>query len=134
MVTHTIPAEETPVIKQHRIPEPCTVIVFGAAGDLVIRKLMPSLFHLTRGEHLPEQMLFIGVDRVDTNTEAYRKEVAKGQARAPGLQTMMLPKPKDWDAFLKNVHYFRCDLAQPKELASLGEYVDKLEKEQGITN
>src|SRR5256885_1005171 len=105
-----IVAAEPESAQKSRLPEPCTVVVFGAAGDLVTRKLMPSLFHLARGNHLPENMLIVGVDRIDTNTDAYRREASKGQARAPGLQTMMLPKPKDWEAFLKNVYYFRGDL------------------------
>jgi glucose-6-phosphate 1-dehydrogenase len=116
----------------HRLPEACTVVIFGAAGDLALRKLMPSLFHLTRGGNLPEKMLFVGFDRVDLTTEAYRKEVSKGQARAPGLQTMMLPKAKDWDVFTKNVHYFRGDLGNPESFKQLGEFLTKLETERGL--
>src|SRR5689334_8168665 len=116
----------------HRKPEPCTVVVFGAHGDLVLRKLMPSLFHLSRGEHLPEKVLIVGFDRVETDTEAYRKEVAKGQARAPGQQTMMLPRKHDWDDFLKDVFYFRGDLGDPKSFTDLASFVEKLEAERGI--
>src|SRR5258708_4855239 len=60
-----------------RTPEPCTVVIFGAAGDLVMRKLMPSLFHLARGNHLPDTMTIVGVDRVDLNNDTYRAQVAK---------------------------------------------------------
>jgi len=129
MPTETIHAEPALIPP---LPDPCTVVVFGAHGDLALRKLMPSLFHLTRGNHLPENMLFVGFDRVDTNTDDYRKEVAKGQARAPGLQTMMLPKPKDWDSFLKNVYYFKGDLTNPAVFGDLREYLEKLEKERGL--
>ena len=26
--------------------EPCTIVIFGASGDLTVRKLIPALFHL----------------------------------------------------------------------------------------
>ena len=116
-----------------RIPEPCTIVIFGAAGDLVLRKLMPSLFHLARGKHLPEKYLIVGVDRIESTSEAYRKEVSKGQARAPGLQTMMLPRQTDWEHFLENVHYFKGDLGDANSYASLTAFLEKLEKERGMS-
>ena len=133
MATQIMPPE-TDAMQKTRVPDACTVVIFGAAGDLVTRKLMPSLFHLARGNHLAENTLIVGVDRVDTNTDTYRKDVAKGQARAPGLQTMMLPKPKDWDGFVKNLYYFRGDLGNAKDFTALSEYLDKLEKERGMKN
>jgi glucose-6-phosphate 1-dehydrogenase len=110
-----------------RKPEACTVIIFGAAGDLSYRKLMPSLFHLVRGDHLPEKMIFIGVDRLDITEEAFRKEVAKGHARAPGLQTMMLPRTRDWDEFTKHVYYFKGDITSEKSMQEFAAYVNDLE-------
>ena len=115
-----------------RVPEPCTVIIFGAGGDLVLRKLMPSLFHLTRGNHLPDNINIIGVDRSDFDNDSYRKEVAKGNIRAPGLQTMILPNPKDWNEFLKNVTYFKADLSDMTAVGKLKAYIEELEKKRGI--
>ncbi|HYZ90311.1 MAG TPA: hypothetical protein VE620_13525, partial [Myxococcales bacterium] len=34
-------------------PEPCAVVVFGASGDLAHRKLLPALYNLALGAHLP---------------------------------------------------------------------------------
>lgn len=115
-----------------RVPDPCTVVIFGAAGDLVLRKLMPSLFHLTRGNHLPDNINIIGVDRVDHTNESYRKEVAKGNVRAPGLQTMILPNPKDWNDFLKNVTYFKADLSDAQAVTHLKAFIEERERERNI--
>ena len=30
----------------HKAVEPCTLVIFGASGDLTSRKLIPALFHL----------------------------------------------------------------------------------------
>ena len=111
-----------------RVPEPCTIVIFGAAGDLSKRKLMPSLFHLFRGEHLDPRTVFVGVDRLDLKEEDFRKEVTKGHARAPGFRTMMLPKARDWDGFTKRLYYFKGDVAQEKSMLDLSAYLDALEK------
>jgi glucose-6-phosphate 1-dehydrogenase len=115
-----------------RTPDPCTLVIFGAAGDLVMRKLMPSLFHLARGNHLPDHVHVVGVDRVAHTNESYRAEVAKGNVRAPGLQTMLLPNPKDWNDFLKNVTYFKADLADLQALELLRKYLEEQERQREI--
>ena len=31
---------------ERKADEPCTIVIFGASGDLTVRKLIPALFHL----------------------------------------------------------------------------------------
>src|SRR6185312_3251504 len=38
---------------EERIPEPATMVIFGASGDLARRKLLPALYSLTRDRLLP---------------------------------------------------------------------------------
>src|SRR3954452_22222771 len=38
-----------------RVPDPCAVVLFGATGDLTHRKLVPALYHLEQGGHLPAE-------------------------------------------------------------------------------
>ncbi len=40
--------------------EPCTLVIFGAAGNLSRHKLIPSLFRLELANRLPEQMAIVG--------------------------------------------------------------------------
>jgi glucose-6-phosphate 1-dehydrogenase len=42
---------------------PCVVVVFGATGDLTRRKLMPALYNLAAGGHLPETFAVVGCAR-----------------------------------------------------------------------
>ncbi len=57
---------------------PCTMVVFGAAGDLSRRKLYPALCNLRSYGVIPDGFAVIGVGRRDYSDEAYRAEVAKG--------------------------------------------------------
>ena len=33
--------------------EPCSIIIFGASGDLTARKLIPALYHLCKEKQMP---------------------------------------------------------------------------------
>ena len=35
------------------MPQPCTVVIFGASGDLTYRKLIPALYNLAADGDLP---------------------------------------------------------------------------------
>ncbi len=111
--------EQTAAIGAKRVPDPCTVVIFGAAGDLVTRKLMPSLFHLSRGGHLPAAFNIVGVDRVEHTDDSFRALVASGNVRAPGLSTAITPEQTDWNEFLKKLSYVKADLTDPKALENL---------------
>ena len=52
----TAPAEHNPLLEGlgiRRRPEPCTIVIFGASGDLTQRKLMPALYALAYRHLLP---------------------------------------------------------------------------------
>src|SRR4051812_39511561 len=41
----------------------CVFVIFGATGDLMGRKLLPALFHLSAGGRLPRKFHVLGVSR-----------------------------------------------------------------------
>jgi hypothetical protein len=43
--------------------EPCTIVIFGASGDLTVRKLIPALFHLYKDGQMPEPFRVVGFAR-----------------------------------------------------------------------
>lgn len=45
------------------LPDPCTVVIFGASGDLSRRKLIPSLYYLFKQGLLPEGTKILGLAR-----------------------------------------------------------------------
>jgi glucose-6-phosphate 1-dehydrogenase len=47
-------------LEQERIPEPTTMVIFGASGDLTKRKLLPALYSLTRERLLPARFAVVG--------------------------------------------------------------------------
>jgi glucose-6-phosphate 1-dehydrogenase len=49
--------------------EPAVFVIFGGAGDLTWRKLVPALFDLSQDRSMPADFSVIAVDRVDLSDE-----------------------------------------------------------------
>ena len=52
-----------------------TVVLFGAEGNLAIKKTFPALFTLFRRKHLAEDVVLIGYARENLNDDSFRKMV-----------------------------------------------------------
>ena len=53
-------------------PDNYVIVVFGAAGDLARRKLLPGLFHLAAAGLLPDRYQIIGSSRRSLTDEQFR--------------------------------------------------------------
>src|SRR5437870_4087734 len=42
------------------LPQPCVLVIFGAAGDLAWRKLLPAIYNLNRDGVLPSNFAVVG--------------------------------------------------------------------------
>lgn len=94
--------------------EPCTVVIFGASGDLTSRKLIPALHHLFREGQLPADFRIIGFARREKTDEAWRAE----------LRTALEGFGRDtdgWDSsgFAGRIHYCQGDINDPAAYARL---------------
>ena len=70
-------------------PEPFTLVIFGATGDLTARKLLPALFSLTEHQYLPSHYAIVGVGRRPKTDEEFRQEAIA----ASGAAGMRRTKP-----------------------------------------
>ncbi len=53
-------------------PEPCTVVIFRATGDLTHRKLVPAIYNLMVDGDLPPGTRVVGFARRDKTSEQVR--------------------------------------------------------------
>ena len=56
---------------------PCTMVIFGASGDLTKRKLIPALCNLAKDRLLSPQFAVIGFSYDSLTTEAFREQLSK---------------------------------------------------------
>ena len=99
---------------------PCVFVLFGAAGDLTKRKLIPSLFNLVKAKLLPEDFAVIGVSVDDLSVDAFRDQVSEF---LPAGDT----EGRDW--LRKRLFYERGDFGDPNTFARLREQLAKIDVE-----
>ena len=58
-----------------KIIEPCTLVIFGAAGNLSRRKLIPALFSLEKLGRLPDRLVLLGCNIEQRSREEWVAEV-----------------------------------------------------------
>ncbi|MCD6339526.1 MAG: glucose-6-phosphate dehydrogenase [Verrucomicrobia bacterium] len=96
---------------------PCSIVIFGASGDLTARKLIPALYHLHKDKLLPDPTRILGVARREKTDESWREELFEA------LQTHSRTQPVDrgaWEAFAPKLAYCRGDLSDPATYRQLG--------------
>jgi glucose-6-phosphate 1-dehydrogenase len=95
-----------------KVAGPCVFVLFGAAGDLTKRKLIPALFNLVKARLLPETFAVMGVSVDDLDVELFRKQVSEF---LPTNDSAAL----DW--LHKRLLYERGDFGDPNTFARLRE-------------
>ncbi|HEX5009908.1 MAG TPA: glucose-6-phosphate dehydrogenase [Planctomycetota bacterium] len=122
------PVTEPPAVPQDVRPceQPCLLVVFGASGDLMQRKIAPALFALQRARLLPERFAIVGVSRRpgfrDTFLDGVRRALVDG-GRAPG--------EAEWRDFHRRVRVVTADLATPGGFAALRDELERLDAALG---
>jgi glucose-6-phosphate 1-dehydrogenase len=66
------------IMESHGRPaDSCIMVIFGAAGDLTTRKLIPALYNLGKTDHLPKNFAIIGFAVDELTDEEFRAKVRK---------------------------------------------------------
>src|SRR5215469_6553965 len=88
----------------HKAVDPCSIVIFGASGDLTARKLIPALYHLFKEEQMPPDFRILGFARREKSDESWRAELHEA------LQQFSRTKPVDeavWQKFSQHIVYCR---------------------------
>jgi glucose-6-phosphate 1-dehydrogenase len=87
--------------------DPCSILIFGASGDLTLRKLIPALYHLYKEKQMPSRFCIIGFARREKTDSSWRGDLREA------LDQFSRTAPVDnsvWEEFSKNIFYCRGDL------------------------
>jgi glucose-6-phosphate 1-dehydrogenase len=108
--------------------EPCILVIFGAAGDLTRRKLLPALYSLTLEKVLGERFAIVGFSRSPQSNEAYREILYES------LQSYSRSTPVDealWEGFSQRIAYVEGNFEDPEGYAQLRRTLESLEEQIG---
>ncbi len=80
---------------------PTILVLFGATGDLIAKKIVPALFHLFEKDKLPEMFQVVGFSRQDLSNKVFHGRVEEILRKHLPAR----PTPKQLNAFLKLFYY-----------------------------
>ena len=88
------------------LPVPCfDLVVFGATGDLALRKLFPSLFHRFKDGQIPADSRIVGVARQVMTQDAFHAAISEGFSALAGGDA----QADSFKEFLKLISYIALD-------------------------
>jgi glucose-6-phosphate 1-dehydrogenase len=105
--------------------DPCAMVIFGAAGDLTRRKLIPSLYNLAKYHLLSRDFAVIGIARNPMSTEEFRAKLA--QDLKEFLGGPIDPELQKW--FEQRVFYITGEFADQNTYQQLKEMLQKVDKD-----
>src|SRR5688572_571322 len=90
-----------PLRFERRVP-PCTIVIFGANGDLTRRKLVPALYRLAYERRLPAGFAVLGTSRTNMSDDHFREKMKSA------VTEFLEDSPFDekiWRDFAQNLFY-----------------------------
>lgn len=118
LVTHIdLPAAALPQA------EPCVIVIFGAAGDLTRRKLLPALFHLACEGCMAGPFEVLGVSRETLDDTAFRDHIRAGVIESAEIAHF---DEAEWRGFARRLAYLSGDFADPGTYRRLAQRLSAL--------
>ena len=90
---------------------PCVVVIFGGAGDLSHRKLLPALYNLSVDGELPEKLAIVGFSIEDLDDDKYRAFARDGVEK----YSRRTPDDEHWKGFAPKLHFVRGSFSESGE-------------------
>jgi glucose-6-phosphate 1-dehydrogenase len=109
--------------------DPCTVILFGASGDLAKRKVIPAMYDLAQHNSLGERYAIIGFARTTMTDESFRTTI--GEA-AKTISEVGPIEPAKWNEFSSNLYYSAGEYGNPDSYTQLAKRLAEIDKEKNL--
>ena len=101
---------------------PCAIVIFGAAGDLTKRKLLPALYNLKANGLLPKELAIVGVTRKEKSHEQFRAELSQDM-RAFATQAV---DEALWGALRQGLYYQAGEFTDPVTYTRLAALLEEV--------
>ena len=116
------------------VAPPCAMVIFGAAGDLTKRLVVPALYNLVAARRLSEGFRLVGVDLAAQTTEKWCKDLTDAMEQFVGKDGQFQIGRLDQDAWRRlaeRMSYLQGDLNDPEIYDRLGKHLAKLDETAG---
>jgi glucose-6-phosphate 1-dehydrogenase len=125
-----VEASSTPASLPARPPDPCTVVLFGATGDLAHRKIVPALFELERDGDLPSPFAVVATSTSVGRAEIYRAQLRQSVERFSGGKAV---DEAAWAAFASAIDTVAGDYTTPGAWTALRQAIEESERRRATS-
>ena len=106
---------------------PTIIVVFGATGDLIQKKIAPSLYNLFEAGRLPQFFKIVGVSRRDLNNQGFRDHIKDILKKRKILERNPMVKK-----YLACLSYVQGDFTKIDTYIDLAEKLQKIDDQKKI--
>src|SRR6266536_43984 len=114
-------------LSNRAVPQLCSIVIFGATGDLTHRKLIPALYNLAADGELPPAVAVVGFARREKSDDEFRREL-EDATRKFSRQTV---RDEIWKTFAQSIFYHQSEFEDESGYKSLAQRLDKIDKQRG---
>ncbi|HLV02358.1 MAG TPA: glucose-6-phosphate dehydrogenase, partial [Acidobacteriota bacterium] len=116
-------------LRLDRSAPPCTVVIFGASGDLTRRKLIPALFNLFEQDLLASGFSVLGSSRSRMDHQKFRQEMRASMEEYGngGIDDNV------WRSFAEGLFYEPSDPSDPASYDRLLKRLQEIDQERGTS-
>ncbi|HXW61380.1 MAG TPA: glucose-6-phosphate dehydrogenase [Candidatus Acidoferrales bacterium] len=106
---------------------PCAMVIFGAAGDLAKRMLVPAIYNLAQSRLLPDQFAIVGVSSEPYSSEEFRQRATQNMHEFSADSV----DQGTWGWIVNRMHYVSGDFRDAGLYAKLAAVLDQVQKDEG---
>ncbi|MDZ8258340.1 glucose-6-phosphate dehydrogenase [Nostoc sp. ChiQUE01b] len=118
---------QVPVEASIRPVEPCAIIIFGAAGDLTKRLLLPALYNLKQSNLLPPEFAIVGVAHTSMSQDDFRSKLAEDIHE---FATVPVDE-KLWQPLEQRLYYLAGEFQEPDTYHQLQDLLTQIDRDCG---
>jgi glucose-6-phosphate 1-dehydrogenase len=113
---------------QTLLPQPCTLVIFGGAGDLSRRKLLPAIYNLALDGVLPTNFAVVGFARSQVDDASFRALAQEGVEKFSRRPV----DPAHWPHFEKSLYFVQGSFDDPAAYQALKQRLAEIEPVHGV--
>lgn len=114
-------------ISGRAVPQPCSIVIFGATGDLTHRKLVPALYNLAADGELPPAVAIVGFARRPKTDDEFRRDLEEA-TRKFSRQPV---RDEIWKTFGQSIFYHQSEFHDEAGYQSLAKRLQELDNTHG---
>jgi glucose-6-phosphate 1-dehydrogenase len=111
-----------------RTADPCSVIIFGASGDLAKRKLIPALYRLVQERLLPAEFAIVGLGRTEMTDDEFRDKMKENVAEFSEARRV---DEEVWESFARGLRYLPSNIQKQEDYEKLARLLEEVDGERG---